>query len=154
MISHLNPTSYEGPTQYLIDGHNLLYACRQAFLGQLADGHPGTAARAELVRRLVAACPAPGPALVVYFDGAEPNTHSPAKSIDVIYSGGDGGQRADNAILKHVNKHVADTSRDTQLVVVTRDIKLARRVRKRGARVIDPGEFLKAWKIDGGDAGE
>lgn len=156
MISRLFPAASEGPTQsltYLIDGHNLLYACRQAFLDQLADGHPGAAARAELVSRLVAARPAPGPTLYVYFDGAEPNAHSPANNIHVIYSGGDGEQRADYAILRHVTEHVADTSRDTQLVVVTRDIKLARRARKRGAEVMAPGEFLHAWKISGADTG-
>lgn len=153
MVSRFNSEGYGGPTRYpryLIDGHNLLYACRQAFLGQLADGHPGGAARAELVRRLVAACPSPGPVLFVYFDGAEPNTLTPANNIHVIYSGGDGDQRADGAILRHVNAHFAGAA-DEQLVVVTRDIKLARRARKRGAEVMDPGEFLQAWKIDGGD---
>lgn len=137
---------------YLIDGHNLLYACRQAFLDQLADGHPGTAARAELVRRLVAACPAPGPALFVYFDGAEPNTMSAANNVQVIYSGGAGDQRADRAILQHVNAHFAGAG-GAQLVVVTRDIRLARRARKRGAEIMAPGEFLQAWKLDGGDTG-
>lgn len=145
---------------YLIDGHNLLYACRQAFLDQLADGHPGTAARAELVRRLVAACPAPGLALFVYFDGAEPNTERPANNVHVVYSGGAGDQRADRVILRHVNAHMAgahatgvrDASAcDAQLVVVTRDIKLARQARKRGAAIMAPGEFLQAWKVDGAD---
>jgi predicted RNA-binding protein with PIN domain len=157
VISRLHPASSEGPTQprtYLVDGHNLLYACRQAFLDQLTDGHPGAAARAELVRRLVTACPPPGPALFVYFDGAEPNTEHPANNVQVIYSGGHGDQRADRAIVRHVNAHLAGGSRpDAQLVVVTRDIKLARRARKRDAAVMDPGEFLQAWKIGGGDTG-
>jgi hypothetical protein len=159
VISRLNPESYEGPTRYLaylVDGHNLLYACRQAFLGQLADGHPGTAARAELVRRLVATWPPPGPALFVYFDGAEPNTLTPANNVHVIYSGGDGDQRADRAILRHLNAQVAGAGgsrQDAQPVVVTRDIKLARHARKRGAAVMDPEEFLQAWKIDGSDTG-
>lgn len=136
---------------YLIDGHNLLYACRQAFLEQLADGHPGTAARAELVRRLVAACPAPGPEVFVHFDGAEPNTERPANNIHVVYPGGDGDQRADRAILRQLDALVAAGGAGT-VVVVTRDIKLARRARKRGAEVIAPGEFLQAWKMDALDA--
>ncbi len=156
MLSPLDPAGSEGPTQSgvcLVDGHNLLYACRRAFAGQLADGHPGTAARAELVRRLVTGRPEPGPALFVYFDGAEPNTHSPAKHLQVVYSGGDGDQRADDAILRHVNAHRADAP-DTPIVVVTRDTRLARRARKRGANVIDPGEFLQAWQLDEVDAHE
>lgn len=156
MLSPFNPAGSAGPTPSgvcLIDGHNLLYACRRAFAGQLADGHPGAAARVELVRRLVAARPEPGPALFVYFDGAEPNTHSPAKHVQVVYSGGNGDQRADDAILRHVNAHCADAP-GTPLVVVTRDTRLARRTRKRGANVVDPGEFLQAWQLDGVDSGE
>lgn len=101
----------------------------------------------------MAARPAPGPALFVYFDGAEPNTHSSAKHIHVVYSGGDGDQRADDAILRHVNAHRADAP-GTPIVVVTRDTRLARRARKRGANVIDPGEFLQAWQLGGVDQDE
>lgn len=104
------------------------------------------------MRRLVAACPAPGPALFVYFDGAEPNTMSAANNVQVIYSGGAGDQRADRAILQHVNAHFAGAG-GAQLVVVTRDIRLARRARKRGAEIMAPGEFLQAWRLDGGDTG-
>lgn len=142
------------PLTCLIDGHNLLYACRQAFLGQLADGHPGSAARAELVRRIVASGPAAGAEVFVYFDGAEPNTERPANTVHVVYSGGDGDQRADRAILRHVNAHFAGERRDAPLVVVTRDATLARRARKRGAAIMAPGEFLQAWNIDGNDTGE
>lgn len=132
---------------YLIDGHNLLYAARQSFLDHLVDGHPGTAAREELVRRLMTAFIAPGHAVFLYFDGSETKTEIRSAQVQVIYPGGAGDQRADAAILKHVSRLMAagiggrDGDR-TPIIVVTRDLKLARRARKRGAEVMAPGEFL------------
>lgn len=135
-----------GMPTYLIDGHNLLYAARQGFLEHLVDGHPGTAAREELVRRLVAAFTTPGQAAYLYFDGSEAKTEIRSAQVQVIYPGGAGDQRADAAILKHVSQFVApgDGGRDGDgaIIVVTRDLKLARRARKRGADVMAPGEFL------------
>jgi hypothetical protein len=132
---------------YLIDGHNLLYAARQSFLDHLVDGHPGTAAREELVRRLVAAFTTPGQAAYLYFDGSETKSEIRSAQVQVIYPGGAGDQRADAAILKHVLRLAApgDGGRDGDappIIVVTRDLKLARRARKRGADVMAPGEFL------------
>jgi predicted RNA-binding protein with PIN domain len=132
---------------YLIDGHNLLYAARQGFLEQLVDGHPGSAAREELVRRLVAAFTTAGQAAYLYFDGSEAKTEMRSAHVQVIYPGGAGDQRADAAILKHVSRLVApgDGGRGGDampIIVVTRDLKLARRARKRGADVMAPGEFL------------
>jgi predicted RNA-binding protein with PIN domain len=132
---------------YLIDGHNLLYAARQSFLDHLVDGHPGTAAREELVRRLVAAFATLGQAVFLYFDGSEAKTELRSAQVQVIYPGGAGDQRADTAILKHVSRLAAagDGGRGgdgTPIIVVTRDLKLARRARKRGADVMAPGEFL------------
>jgi hypothetical protein len=132
---------------YLIDGHNLLYAARQGFLEHLVDGHPGTAAREELARRLVDAFVDADQAVFLYFDGSEANTEIRSAQVQVIYPGGAGDQRADAAILKHISRLVApgDGGGDgdaTPVIVVTRDLKLARRARKRGADVMAPGEFL------------
>lgn len=127
---------------YIIDGHNVLYAMRQAFVGQLADGHPGTAAREELIHRLARAFTPPGPEVFLYFDGSEPGTESPSEQLHVIYSGGEGDQRADKAILRAL----ADGENEgVPVTVVTRDTRLARRARKRGAAVMDPGVFFEAW---------
>lgn len=132
---------------HILDGHNILYACRQAFLEHLVDGHPGTAARVELVRRVVAAFPAPGPEVRVYFDGSEAGTESPSPNVQVIYPGGDGEQRADRAILKYVAE-LAGQGGTTPVLVVTRDLDLARRARKRGASIVAPGDFLREWQLD------
>ena len=130
---------------YIIDGHNLLYAARQSFLDYLVDGHPGTAAREELVRRLVASFIAPDQAVFLFFDGSEAKTALRSDQVQVIYPGGEGDQRADAAILKHLsrlNAAAAGNAGGMPIIVVTRDLKLARRARKRGAEVMAPGEFL------------
>jgi hypothetical protein len=130
-----------GMPTYLIDGHNLLYAVRQGFLDHLVDGHPGGAAREELVRRLVGAFVAADQAVFLYFDGSEAKTEIRSAQVQVIYPGGAGDQRADAAILRHVAQ-LAAAGEGTPIIVVTRDLKLARRARKRGADVMAPGEFL------------
>ncbi|MFU8822263.1 MAG: NYN domain-containing protein [Gammaproteobacteria bacterium] len=127
---------------FILDGHNILYAARPAFLEHLVDGHPGTAAREALVQRLLLAFASPGPEVCLYFDGSEPMTEARSDRVRVIYSGGDGDQRADRAILRQVSLHAA-AGEVAALVVVTRDIKLARRARKRGASVMAPGAFLE-----------
>jgi len=126
---------------YILDGHNILYAARQTFLEALTGGHPGTAAREALVQRLLQAFGPAGPALLLVFDGSEAKTEARSARLKVIYSGGEGDQRADKAILRLAAAHVQAESA-APVVVVTRDIKLARRARKRGASVMDPGEFL------------
>ena len=131
---------------FILDGHNILYASRLAFLEHLVDGHPGSAAREALVQRLVRAFNAPGPEVCLYFDGSEPVTEVHSDRVRVIYSGGDGEQRADRAILRHVSQHVA-AGDVASVVVVTRDIKLARRARKRGASVMPPAEFLEMLSV-------
>jgi len=133
---------------FILDGHNILYAARTAFLEQLADGHPGTAAREALVQRLLRVFTAPEHEVFLYFDGSEPQREYRSGHLQVIYSGGAGDQRADRAILRHVTERAARGDAAT-VVVVTRDIKLARQARKRGASVMAPGEFLEAWGLGG-----
>jgi hypothetical protein len=127
---------------YLLDGHNILYALRQAFIEQLVDGHPGTAAREELAERLRRAFARPGPAVFLYYDGGEAHAESRSAQLQVIYSGGDGEHRADRAILGHL-RQLAESAPVAPVVVVTRDIALARRARKRGASIMAPEEFAE-----------
>lgn len=124
----------------LIDGHNLLYALRPRFAAQLVDGHPGTAAREALVAQLVAAFDQPGQVVRVYFDGGEAHAEQRSAQVEVIYPGGEGDQRADRAILAALPQRGQTPLADA--IVVTRDIKLARRARKRGATAIDPAAFF------------
>lgn len=79
-------------------------------------------------------------AVRVYFDGGEPHVERRSAEVEVIYPGGQGDQRADEAILAALRE---DEAREGPApVVVTRDRKLARRARKRGAVVVDPGKYL------------
>lgn len=134
---------HAGPTAVLlIDGHNLLYALRPKFAAELADGHPGRAAREALAVRLLAAFPPPGPPVRLYFDGAEALEETRSERLTVIYPGGAGEQLADRAILAELSR--GTTGRPAPVVVVTRDHQLARRARKRGAEVMDPVEFFEA----------
>ena len=124
----------------LVDGHNLLYASRTRFAAQLLDGHPGTAAREALVQQLVAVFDQPGQLVRVYFDGSEAHAEQRSAQVEVIYPGGAGHQRADRAILdllRELGSNDVDAA-----VVVTRDVKLARHARRRGASVVDPAEFM------------
>jgi len=124
----------------LVDGHNLLYASRTRFAAQLLDGHPGTAAREALVQQLVAVFDQPGQLVRVYFDGSEAHAEQRSAQVEVIYPGGAGHQRADRAILdllRELGSNDVDAA-----VVVTRDVKLARHARRRGASVVDPAAFM------------
>ncbi len=125
----------------LIDGHNLLYALRPRFAAQLVDGHPGTAARDALAAQMVAVFDQPGAVVRIYFDGGEAHAEQRSAQVEVIYPGGTGDQRADQAILAALAQHAASAAAEERPIVVTRDIKLARRARKRGATVIDPAAF-------------
>lgn len=132
---------------FILDGHNILYAARPAFLEQLVDGHPGTAAREELVQRLLRVFTTPGHDVILYFDGDDPRQECRSDRVQVVYSGGDGDQRADRAILRQVTERAASGDA-ADMIVVTRDLKLARRARKRGAGIMAPAEFLEAWELE------
>ena len=128
---------------YLVDGHNVLYALRPRFAAQLVEGHPGAAAREALVAQLVASFDQPCQVVRVYFDGDEAHAEQRSAQVEVIYPGGQGDQRADHAILAALlHRSEGGQTPFEAAVVVTRDIKLAKRARRRGATVIDPAAFF------------
>lgn len=142
----------------LVDGHNLLYALRSRFAVQLFDGHPGAVAREALVEQLATVFDKPGYEVRVYFDGGEACTEKRSAQLWVIYPGGVGDQRADRAILAALREQVGPDAAARNAaehasvceaiepaairVVVTRDIRLAKCARRRGATVIDPAAFF------------
>jgi predicted RNA-binding protein with PIN domain len=132
---------------FVLDGHNILYAARPAFLEQLVDGHPGTAAREALVQRLLREFTTADHEVLLYFDGNDAHREYRSERVQVIYSGGEGDQRADRAILRTVTERTASGDAAT-VIVVTRDIKLARRARKRGAGIMAPAAFLETWRLE------
>lgn len=142
----------------LIDGHNLLYALRSRFAVQLLDGHPGAVAREALVEQLATVFDKPGYEIRVYFDGGKTCTEKRSAQVWVIFPGGAGDQRADRAILAALREQVGPDAAAPNAaehgpvceaiepaamrVVVTRDIRLAKRARRRGANVLDPAAFF------------
>ncbi|MGD9388089.1 MAG: NYN domain-containing protein [Gammaproteobacteria bacterium] len=129
----------------LVDGHNLLYAARARFAAQLVDGHPGTAARDALVDFLAGLYDQRGQDVRVYFDGGEPHAEQRSPEVQVIYPGGRGDQRADRAILAALREQTSSREAGKPPpapIVVTRDLRLAKRARRRGAVVLDPAKFL------------
>lgn len=70
----------------------------------------------------------------------------PARRLTYILDGHNVLYTMRQAILEQLKEHLR-AGKEAQLVVVTRDIKLARRARKRGARVLEPGEFFEAWNL-------
>lgn len=128
---------------FLIDGHNLLFALRARFAEHLVDGHPGTAAREALVHTIAGVFTGSVQGVRIYFDGCTPHREQRSTQVEVVYPGGEADQCADRAILRDLTERDGQRSAGT-IAVVTRDIKLARQARKRGASVMHPAEFFDA----------
>lgn len=93
-----------------------------------------------------------GPVQVVriYFDGRTPHREQRSMQVEVVYPGGKADQCADRAILRELAARVDDARTGPVVTVVTRDIKLAKRARKRGAAVVDPEAFFETWMQESG----
>jgi len=108
------------------------------------DGHPGTAAREALVEMMVGVFSGTAQLVRIYFDGKLPYREQRSTQVEVVYPGGEADQCADRAILHDLAERES-AGGGPPVTVVTRDIKLARRARKRGATVVDPEAFFEAW---------
>ena len=116
------------------------FATREVFAAHWVEDYPGREARAALVEWLLARFADSDTQVTVYFDGPAALVEARSASVCVVYSGGEGSQRADAAILQHLAR-LAAADAPTAVTVVTRDLKLARRARKRGAVVVEPRVF-------------
>ena len=72
--------------------------------------------------------------IVLYFDGREPGVDVLSDNVRVIYSGGHGANRADGAILADIKERHQRNS-NANYIVVTSDMDLAAKARKKGAEV-------------------
>lgn len=113
------------------------------------DGHPGTVAREALVETMVGVFSGPAQVVRIYFDGRTPHREQCSAQVEVIYPGGKADQCADRAILRELADRNG-AGEGPPVTVVTRDIKLAKRARKRGAAVLDPEAFFAAWMEESG----
>jgi len=114
------------------------------------DGHPGTAAREALVQAMVGTFTGPAQVVRIYFDGRTPHREQRSTQVEVVYPGGEADQCADRAILRELAVRDEGARTGPPVTVVTRDIKLAKRTRKRGAAVVDPETFFEAWMEESG----
>ena len=128
------------PFTLIIDGHNVLFELEDIFSQYFVDGFPGTKARAEFGNCLIRIFDGPGADVLLYFDGDDPKQHSLSDQVRVIYSGGTGEHRADEAILKHL-MFFSQSGSSAPLCLVTRDADFARQAREIGVIIIHPEEF-------------
>ena len=128
------------PFTLFIDGHNVLFELEDIFGQYFVDGFPGTRARAEFGKCLNRIFDKPGADVLLYFDGDDPKQHSLSDQVRVIYSGGTGEHRADEAILKHLIAF-KQSAPPGPICLVTRDAGFARQAREMGVIIMHPEEF-------------
>lgn len=126
-----------------IDGHNVLFQLEDIFGQYFVDGFPGTKARTVFGNCLAQIFDKPGADVLLYFDGDQPLQQSLSDQVRVIYSGGRGAHRADEAILMHLMALITSPRRKP-LCLVTRDADFARQAREMDVLIIDPAEFAAA----------
>jgi hypothetical protein len=123
----LRDTLYRNKSALLIlDGHNLLFGLEDIFGADYENSHPGRKARErliEVVANLVR--PRPNVRTKICFDGPDPGSVSIAGNLEVLYSGGEGRNRADALIVSHLQ--FKDLSSLQQKVFVVSDDREVRR---------------------------
>lgn len=135
------------PFTLFIDGHNVLFELGDIFGQFFSDDHPGARARIEFANRLGRIFVKPGADILLYFDGSDPKQHSLSDHVRVIYSGGSGEHRADDAILKHLTVFNQSGS-SAPLCLVTCDVDFARQAREMGVIIMHPEEFAASIDLE------
>ncbi len=133
----LRDTLFRNKTALLIlDGHNLLFGLKDVFGADYENGYPGRKARQKLVDvvgRLVR-----GRSNVrtkVCFDGPDAGTVPVAPNLEVLYSGGEGRNRADELIVSHLQfKDLKDLQQ--KVFVVSDDREVRRGIVRAGASYV------------------
>jgi hypothetical protein len=122
----------------MVDGHNVL---PDFFADLYEDGRPGVKARDGLVDELVGMFAGRRSARArVYFDSDQPTRSEPSAQVVVLFSGGTGRDRADNAILADLERHVA-VSAGTPRYLASSDRALVRQARELGTLTMRSAEF-------------
>ena len=125
-----------------VDGHNVLFLTKDYFQDCLdSDGCPGSRARTSLVTQLASAFKqAIEVEIRVYFDGEDASLYSHSDQVTVLYSGGQGRNRADDAILKDI--HYQQGQGEPLIRIVTRDMNLATQALGYNAERVDPDDLV------------
>jgi hypothetical protein len=121
------------PVRIVIDGHNVLYQLRPIWGQHFEEGIPGARAREHLTKRLAELCGLyPSVSVDLWFDSGVRQQETISSRMRVLYSGGEGADRADNAIseaLEHIHRSRAhstkrsSTRHDLFVVSADRDVR-------------------------------
>ena len=124
----------------LLDGYNILFALD--YLQPLFENDkPGSKARealTKLIRKLLA--PRPNLNAHIFFDGPNDSVATPCPNLKVKFTGGRGGDRADQAILRHLKREEVHELRP-RTFVVTNDRSLQALVVNLRAHYMPVGAF-------------
>lgn len=138
----LDAVSSGQPFNLFLDGHNILYRLSDVFGGFFEHGLPGMRARERLVD-LVAGIFRNAPARVaLYFDGNQPGTEVHSDEVRIIYSGGEGKNRADFAMLAAMEEH-QQAHPSERVLLVSSDFHLLKEAVRRGAVTMTAEEFAE-----------
>jgi len=125
----------------LVDGHNVLFGLQGRYLPPQGAAVPTGASRMRLVgdvTRLVGERPTCRAWIV--FDGPTRSESTPAHNVRVTYSGGEGENRADAALLDNIRFFRASGG-DIPILLVSNDNGLLASARRLGARTLSALEF-------------
>ncbi len=116
---------------YLLDGNNLIGLVRRT-------SRPSEEDRRALCAELAGRLRNTRARVSIFFDGPSGSRSSSLGSLTVRFAS---GESADDAIVREVSAARAPR----EMVVVTGDRELARRVRGAGARAVSPPEFFERF---------
>lgn len=116
--------------EWLVDGYNVLRTVLRE--SEVPERWWSSAERDRLVALASSLARAQVDRLWIVFDGSEPSRHAPA-DVELVFA-----PSAD----AWIRRRVASAPVPERVRVVSRDRKVADRARHKGARVVDPSEFV------------
>ena len=134
------------PCTLVVDGHNVLHLLPALFRAYHdAQGQPTGRARQALAERLQALAERhPTLHVELWFDGPAHDTRSLSEQVRVHFSGGEGSDRADGAIVGQV-RHLASTPAAPLIAVASADGEVRGAAQSLGALVVLPVELGVWW---------
>lgn len=123
-----------------LDGHNILHRLRDAFGAFFDHEQPGVRARNRLAELVVESFRGTSVEVALYYDSSEPSIEIRAEYVKLIYSGGEGRNRADFAILEDLEERRRAFPK-SRIVLVTTDLLLAKEANREGVETLTSEDF-------------
>ncbi len=129
---------------WLLDGHNILFLLPEMFGTFDEEGIPTASSRLALSNLLVRLTrDAPECQVQLFYDGPEYNEIQAAPNVKVVYSGGEGDHRADDAICS-VLEYQCYQANNIPFLLTSDDRELRLRAERLGSHLMTINEFF-AW---------